>query len=73
MANLPVAAVYDCRVQNALALTEALQNGSHRQPLQPSEMILLSMIFSKESLLKSKPVRESQKGNCPADSNISKI
>ena len=37
-------------------------------------MILLSMILSKEPLLKSKPVRESQKDNrVKLDSNISKI
>jgi hypothetical protein len=40
----------------------------------PQKMILLSMILSKKPLLKSKPVRESQKGNrLKLDSNISKI
>jgi len=35
MANMPVADVSGYRVQNALVLTEALQNGSNRKPPQP--------------------------------------
>lgn len=40
----------------------------------PQKMILLSMILLKKPLLKSKHIRESQKGNrLKLDSNISKI
>jgi hypothetical protein len=58
---------------NPGAYRRATQRQAQKAATAPQKMILLSMIFSKESLLESKPVRESQKGNCSADSNISKI